>query len=57
MAEHMLNDQQQEELQEKPHQIQPYGVNFVLEQKQSLPHVPANIGVPNFRLDSHLCNL
>ena len=47
MAEHMLNDQQQQQ-----NQIQPYGVSFGTRAKARgipyLPHVPANIGVPNF---------
>ena len=49
MAEHLLNDQQQQQ----PHQIQPYGVDFGARAKARgvpyLPHVPATIGAPNFR--------
>ena len=48
MAEQMLNDQQPQQ-----NQIQPYGVSFGTRAKARgrpyLPHVPANIGVPNFR--------
>ena len=49
MGEHMLDDQQQQ----PQNQIQPYGVNFGTRAKSRgipyLPHVPANIGAPNFR--------
>ena len=50
MAEHMLNDQQQ---QEQQNQIQPYGVSFGTRAKSRgvpyIPHVPAMIGAANLR--------
>ena len=51
MAEHLFNDQEQQQVQ--PNQIQPYRVSFGTRAKARgipyLPHVPANIGVANFR--------
>ena len=51
MAECMFNDHQQQEQQQN--QIQAYGVSFGTRAKSRgipyLTHVPANIGVPNFR--------
>ena len=54
MAEHMLNDQQQQEQQ--PQQLPHYGVDFGVRPKpralpyvKAVPHVPIHIGVPNIR--------